>query len=163
MHIITEFEGRETEVVDLFLAVFSESDGAEEAQSVSTFVSDLMNTKPKDDLYFVAECSGQEISAGIFFSRLSYPNEDRAVFVLSPVAVKTTHQKRGVGQRLIRYGLDMLRNDGVSIALTYGDPAYYSKTGFKQISESLARAPLPLSQPLGWGSDNRLAMPRSSH
>ena len=33
---------------------------------------------------------------------------------------------------------------------TYGDPNYYSKVGFKPITEKLIKAPLKLSYPEGW-------------
>ena len=48
---------------------------------------------------------------------------------------------------LIRVALKSL---GVNLAFTYGDPAFYSKTGFTQISESVVKAPYVLSQPIGW-------------
>ena len=71
-------------------------------------------------------------------------------FILSPVAVSTYRQGTGIGQRLINYGLDHLRSLNVNLAFTYGDPTYYSKTGFEQISEDVVKAPCPLSQPMGW-------------
>jgi len=37
-----------------------------------------------------------------------------------------------------------------NLAITYGDPAFYSRTSFKQISESVVQAPYVLSQPQGW-------------
>ena len=86
----------------------------------------------------------------IIFTRLDFANDPRKVFLLSPVAVATAHQGRGVGQRLITYGLDLLRNEGVDIAVTYGDPAYYGRVGFRAVAEEDLPAPLPLGMPQGW-------------
>ncbi|MCG5517084.1 MULTISPECIES: hypothetical protein [unclassified Ectothiorhodospira] len=36
------------------------------------------------------------------------------------------------------------------MVLTYGDPNYYSRIGFKPITEALAPAPFTLKQPEGW-------------
>jgi hypothetical protein len=36
------------------------------------------------------------------------------------------------------------------LAFTYGDPSFYSKTGFERINESIVKAPCPLSHPVGW-------------
>lgn len=72
------------------------------------------------------------------------------VYMLAPVAVSTEHQGKGVGQALINYGLDELRNRYVNVAITYGDPAFYSKTGFQPLSENVIQAPLKLSMPEGW-------------
>ena len=47
-------------------------------------------------------------------------------------------------------GRSDLRQKGVDFVVTYGDPNYYSKTGFNQITEEFAQAPLKLSLPEGW-------------
>ena len=79
-------------------------------------------------------------------------------FILSPVAISTSVQGSGIGQQLINYGLNQLKSLSVNLVFTYGDPNYYSKTGFKQISESIMKAPFELSQPEGW-----LAQPLDSN
>lgn len=87
---------------------------------------------------------------GIVFSRLTYEQDERTVFVLAPVAVATDEQGKGIGQRLLTHGLAALRNAGVDIVMTYGDPNYYAKVGFVPISEADAQAPFRLKQPEGW-------------
>ena len=71
-------------------------------------------------------------------------------FLLSPVAVETERHGEGIGQGLINFGLEILKENGVELAFTYGDPNYYSKVGFKQITEELIKAPLKLTYPEGW-------------
>ena len=51
---------------------------------------------------------------------------------------------------MIKFGINHLKEKGVELAFTYGDPNYYSKVGFRCISEALAKAPLKLTQPEGW-------------
>ena len=46
--------------------------------------------------------------------------------------------------------LNELINRDVDVVVTYGDPSYYSKTGFQPLSESVIQAPLNLSMPEGW-------------
>lgn len=70
--------------------------------------------------------------------------------MLAPVAVATDHQKSGVGKALIRHGLNELANRGALVAVTYGDPSYYEKFGFKPLSENVLKAPMDLSMPHGW-------------
>jgi putative acetyltransferase len=81
---------------------------------------------------------------------MSYAGDARQVFVLAPVAVATDRQGQGVGTALIRHGLDALRARGVDVALTYGDPAYYGRIGFRPITTEIAAAPYPLQFPHGW-------------
>ncbi len=49
---------------------------------------------------------------------------------LAPVAVVPDLQRRGIGSVLIRAGLRMLADKGVSLAFVLGDPAYYTRFGY---------------------------------
>ncbi len=136
-------------VIELFENVFTESESKEEGKLIASLVSDLINTTNKDDLLgFVAVLEGKIIGS-IFFSRLMLPN-DKAAFILSPVAVASEHQGKGVGQKLINFGLGHLKSLNVDLVFTYGDPDFYSKVGFEQVRESIVKAPFKLSHPEGW-------------
>lgn len=137
------------EVIALFTRVFSASESEEEGSIIGNLVSSLIaKTEPRDLIGCVAIDDGCIVGC-IFFSRFTVPG-DQIAFILSPVAVATEVQGRGIGQRLISYGLEYLRSQQVSLVFTYGDPAFYAKTGFYQISENVVKAPFPLSQPVGW-------------
>jgi predicted N-acetyltransferase YhbS len=141
---------REHEISELFTATFSVSEGANEGKVIGGLVRDLMQTTPTEDLLVWSTYEDNLLLGCIFLSRLTFAQDDRAVFILSPVAVKMNHQKTGIGQKLIAHGLEDLRQKGVDFVVTYGDPNYYSKTGFRQITEDFAQAPLKLSFPEGW-------------
>lgn len=137
------------EIIDLFTSVFSDSEGEPEGTVIGRLVSEIIeNTDSQDLIGCVASASGKIVGC-IFFSRFVVPNGQRA-FILSPAAVSTNQQGKGVGQALINYGLSYLKSKGVELVFTYGDPNYYSKTGFNQISESTIKAPFQLSHPEGW-------------
>lgn len=136
-------------VTDLFKAVFTASEGLEEGTTISELVSELiLSTDPSALRGFVA-VSEDTVVGGIFFSALGLPSAQRA-FLLSPVAIATHVQQQGLGQRLIRHGLEALRADDVELVFTYGDPAFYGKVGFAPVSEQTVPPPQPLSQPEGW-------------
>ncbi|MBK5964551.1 GNAT family N-acetyltransferase [Thiocystis minor] len=150
MKLLTEPRGREDEIIDLFTATFTASEGMEEGALIGSLVLSLLrDTAETDRFVFTAEEDGR-IIGGILFSRLTYEQDDRTVFILAPVAVATDQQGKGIGQRLLTHGLAELRGAGVDIAMTYGDPSFYAKVGFRPISEADAPAPLPLSRPEGW-------------
>ncbi|WP_415891571.1 GNAT family N-acetyltransferase [Neptuniibacter sp. PT8_73] len=137
------------QVIDLFEEVFTASAGEEEGRLLRQLVTKLVNETPENDLHgFCAHENGNLVGA-IFFSRLALPNQTLG-FMLSPVAVHGGCQGKGIGQKLIRFGLERLKKLGVELVVTYGDPAFYSKTGFKQVSTELIEPPYPLSQPIGW-------------
>jgi len=136
-------------VIQLFTDVFSESEGNSEGQVIGNLVSNLINDTNQEDLIGCIAKEGETVQGGIFFSRFKVPN-DWSAFILSPVAIATKVQGSGIGQQIINYGLNHLKSMNVNLVFTYGDPAYYSKTGFQQIKESVIQAPYPLSQPVGW-------------
>lgn len=139
----------EEEIYKLFIQVFSDSEGKSEGTLIGNLVLTMMkSTEAKDILGFVASDQKQIIGC-IFFTRLSFETPVEA-FILSPVAVQTSYQGQGIGQKLIRYGIGQLREKGVHLVFTYGDPAFYSRVGFQCISEEVAKAPLELTQPEGW-------------
>ena len=57
---------------------------------------------------------------------------------------KVEHNKRK------HSGIDYLTVAGVKLVFTYGDANFYSKVGFKCITENVAQAPLKMTQPEGW-------------
>lgn len=150
MELSAGFSDHEQEIIDLFTDVFTASESAAEGALIGAFVRELMAQTPSKDLFAFTAREGGMLLGCIFFSRLNFPQDTRSVFLLSPVAVRTDSQGAGVGQKLIRYGLDTIRDDGVDVAITYGDPAYYIKTGFVQITQDVAAAPIKLSHPHGW-------------
>jgi putative acetyltransferase len=150
MKYSTEYKERRQEIIDLFSATFTASEGVEEGALIGDLVSNMLGGTVQDDLFvFTAEEDGV-IVGSIAFSRLSYDQDDRMVFVLGPVAVASAWQGKGIGQALITHGLAELRKAGVDIAVTYGDPNYYSKVGFVPITEAFAPAPFTLNHPEGW-------------
>jgi len=141
---------RESDICDLFLATFTASEGPEEGAIICDLVRKLIETTPDQDLSVWCAYEDEELLGCIFFSRLVFAQDERTAFILSPVAVKTDRQKTGIGQNLIAHGLDKLHQNRVDFVTTYGDPNYYSKAGFRQITEEFAQAPLKLSFPEGW-------------
>ena len=101
------------------------------------------------DLYGFVAIDDKHIIGSIFFTRLTFQNGVNA-FLLSPVAIHTSYQGKGFGQKLINFGINHLKENGVRIVFTYGDPDFYSKVGFNSITEKTAKAPFKLSQPKGW-------------
>lgn len=136
-------------IVKLFTSVFADSEDQSEGVLIGKLAEDLFETTDERNLFnYVADDNGP-IVGSIFFSRLSFENNLDA-FILGPVAVRSDRQGNGIGQALISHGLRDLKNQGVGVVLTYGDPRFYRKVGFRQISCAIIKAPFELSQPEGW-------------
>jgi len=137
------------EVTNLFTSVFTSSEGVKEGKRIGNLVSKLSSGIDNQEIICFGAYEQETLIGAIFFTRLRF-NEENQVYMLAPVAVSTKHQGKGVGQALINYGLDELKNRSVAVAITYGDPSFYSKVGFQSLSENIIRAPLKLSMPVGW-------------
>ncbi|EEX65139.1 GNAT family N-acetyltransferase [Vibrio metoecus] len=139
------------EIIDLFQNTFSDSEGSEEGTVIGKLVSDfLSHSLQEDDLFVFVACDDhQRVIGSILFSKLSFPNEEN-VYLLAPVAVATKWHGQGIGQALIRFGLETLKEKDISHVITYGDIRFYSKVGFTAINEGMIQAPLTLSYPEGW-------------
>lgn len=137
------------EIKELFTKTFSDSEGQSEGSLIGNLAYELMTSTDGNDFYVFVAAENEKIIGSIIFSKLSFENKINA-FLLGPVAIDTSHQKKGIGQKLINFGLNTLKEDGVELAFTYGDPEYYIKVGFSPISEKLVKAPLALTYPEGW-------------
>jgi putative acetyltransferase len=91
---------------------------------------------------FVAEVDGL-IVGHILFSRMSIEttNKSVAAVALAPLAVIPKFQRQGIGGKLIRHGLDWLRERDEHIVLVLGHPEYYPRFGFSTCKASLIESP----------------------
>lgn len=145
------------QIVALFTAAFTAAEGAEEGALIGDLARRLMAQTPKADLRSIAalEPGADKVIGAVLLSRLCYPAPaGRApapqVFVLAPVAVAPGHQRQGIGQAMLAQAMAGLRAEGVDLAVTYGDPAYYGRAGFAPMREADLPAPYRLSHPEGW-------------
>lgn len=145
-----DYETRADAIAALFTATFTAAEGAEEGALIGDLARRLMAETPAEDLRVFTASEDGELVGGLFFSRLTYEGDPRTVFLLGPVSVATQRQGQGTGQRLIAHGLDALRQEGVDIAVTYGDPSFYRRVGFRSITDAEVPVPFALQRPEGW-------------
>jgi predicted N-acetyltransferase YhbS len=108
------------EIKSLFTKVFSDSESESEGILIGNLAYELITETDKKDLYGFVAIEHERIIGCIFFSRLTFES-DVCAFILSPVAVRTDYQRKGVGQKLINYGIKILKDEGVELIMTYGD------------------------------------------
>lgn len=144
--------GDDAALVALFEAAFGEAEGPEEGAAVAGLVRELLaGTGQAAPVVHAAWAPDGGLIGAILFTPLRFAGDARHVVLMAPVAVAPEWQRQGVGRALIRQGLeDMRAGHGAQVAVTYGDPAYYSKLGFRQVSVGDVPPPHRLSQPEGW-------------
>ena len=137
------------DVASLFTSVFSSSEGKSEGKLIGNLAWELSLNIDNEEIICYGAYEEESLIGSIFFTRLRF-SDPILIYMLAPVAVRTEHQGKCVGQALIKYGLNQLKDRSVAVAITYGDPSFYSKVGFRPLSENVIRAPLELSMPEGW-------------
>lgn len=71
-----------------------------------------------------------DIVGHVAFSPVTIGDGSARWFGLGPVAVTPARQREGIGDRLVRSGLDRLRGIAASGCVVLGDPDYYRRFGF---------------------------------
>ena len=117
---------------------------------IGNLVKNLLQARLADGTKVFTCTNTTTLVASVVFSPTHYSEDPRRVMLLSPMAVTTKRHGEGIGQALINYALSALRDQGAEVAITYGSPEFYGKTGFLPLTEDTALAPQPLSFPHGW-------------
>ena len=122
-----------------------------EAELVSNFAVNLLHEKSTINIISLVAISNDAIIGHTTFSPvfLDSTNEHFG-YILAPLAVLPTHQKKRVGSTIVKYGLDIISSLGAFIVFVYGEPRYYYRFGFKTDLAQNFTPPYTLQHPKGW-------------
>lgn len=150
MMIRTERPGDEPAIRAVVAAAFAgaehsapsvEPDGAPGEATLVTWLRADEGWLP--GLSLVAELGG-EIVGHVVCTRGHV--DDSPALGLGPLSVDPAHQRHGIGAALVQAVIDTARRDGESLVALLGDPAYYSRFGFRPATGLGVTAPDP-----AWG------------
>lgn len=89
-----------------------------------------------DNVGLVAEHEGRVVGhVGLTRGWIDAPERLVEVLVLSPLSVAPETQRRGVGRALLDAAIAHARDSGAPAVLLEGDPAYYSRQGWRPAAE----------------------------
>jgi len=85
------------------------------------------------DLVLSVVAEDGAVAGHVAFPRLFLESEGRSIpaVALAPLAVSPERQRRGIGQALVRAGLETLARGREGLVLVRGDPAFYERFGFR--------------------------------
>lgn len=91
----------------------------------------------------IVAIENDQIVGNAVFSRLSVEGleEPPSLLALAPVAVTPDYQSRGIGSRIVRYGLAVCAQRDYAGVLVLGDPEYYARFGFSADLATRVRSP----------------------
>jgi putative acetyltransferase len=145
MHIRPETAADHTAIRNVLIAAFANHPHSQQTEHL--IVEALRNAKAMTiGLVAVVENAASDLPAfqapagkgeekvvgHIAFSPAKIDAKDCGWFILGPIAVEPKRQRQGIGQALVNEGLEQLRRLGAEGCILVGDPAYYSRFGFRQ-------------------------------
>jgi putative acetyltransferase len=93
---------------------------------------DRLRRSGKAVISLVAEADGEIVGHILFSTVLIETRAGPATCLgLAPMAVLPGHQRKGIGGRLVRAGLDRCRDTGHTRVIVLGHPDYYPRFGFE--------------------------------
>ncbi len=95
---------------------------------------DTLRASCEEYVSFVAVEDGSVIGH-ILFTPATVEGCSAVGMGLAPMSVVPSLQRKGLGSRLVRYGLEYLRNAGCPFVIVLGHPEYYPRFGFEPCSK----------------------------
>ena len=105
-------------------------------QPAEANVVDKLRRNCPDYLSLVAE-DGRNIVGHILFTQAVIEDTGGVIqgMGLAPMAVMPARQRQGIGSRLVKRGLEILREQGCPFVIVLGHPEYYPRFGFERASK----------------------------
>ncbi len=144
MEIKRSTEADRLEVLDIHAKAFGEKKGPEIAELVDGLFDD---ETAKPSLSLVAVEDGRMVGHVLYTkAKINRAAESVSAQILAPLAILPDFQKKGVGGRLIKEGLNQLADAGVELVFVLGHPDYYPRSGFTPAGVLGFEAPYPIPE-----------------
>ena len=103
---------------------------APHATHTERYIAAALRRAGKLTVSLVAE-TDRTVIGHVAISPVSISDGATGWFGLGPVAILPQHQRRGIGSRLVRAALRLLRSRGACGCVVLGEPHYYRRFGFQ--------------------------------
>ncbi len=139
--------GDRSDIQRIYLCAFPLS----EDKLVSKLSTDLLSEiSTPETISLVAE-SDSCMVGHVAFSPVKFDGNINILgYILAPLGVKPEYQRRSIGTKLIKHGIQQLSSMGVNFVFVYGDPKYYGRFGFSAEAARQFITPFKLQYPFGW-------------
>jgi putative acetyltransferase len=118
------------------------------------FIVDALRKAGQLTVSLVANADGAVVGH-VAISPVSISDGATGWYGLGPISVAPEYQRRGIGSRLMREALHVLREHGASGCVLLGEPGYYSRFGFRADPNlSLPGVPSEYFQAISFGASH---------
>ena len=149
MEIRVSEENEQADIEKIHNAAFKKTEGAEKAREIARLVHDLFNDETAMPIHSLVAVDNGKLIGHVLFTKVTItdcPVEVDAQ-ILAPLAVMPDYQSTGIGGRLIKAGLDLLKQAGTDLVFVLGHIDYYPRSGFINDAKRLGfEAPYPIPE-----------------
>lgn len=118
------------DIADIRTLVAKAFEGVPHSAGTEGAIIDALRKDAALTVSLVAEHEA-EIVGHVAFSPVEIEGKTLDWYGLGPIAVAPERQRLGIGSALVEAGLERIRRLGAAGCVVLGDPAYYSRFGFK--------------------------------
>ncbi|MCP4395359.1 MAG: N-acetyltransferase [Alphaproteobacteria bacterium] len=137
----------EADIADI-LNIHTKAFGADKGPEIADLVSGLLSDQSAMPLLSLVATEEDQMIGHILYTkaRIIQSEENVSANILAPLAVLPEAQSKGVGGKLIKQGLELLKESGIDLVFVLGHPDYYPRYGFKPAGELGYEAPYPIPE-----------------
>ena len=139
---------RESKETELETVLSVELDAFHNDPEIRTLVQDLFMDESAKPIISLLAFDGDEAVGHVYFSAATIDDcgADVMTMLLAPLAVRPSHQKKGIGQQLIYAAFEKAAQIGVKVIFVLGHPTYYPHCGFVPAGVKGFLAPYPIPE-----------------
>ena len=82
MEFMTEYKDKADDIIAMFSDTFTTSEGPEAGGLIKDLVADMLFSLTAEDMHVFSAVENAVVLASIIFTRMTYPDDDRTVFIL---------------------------------------------------------------------------------
>ncbi len=131
----------EADIKKIHMAAFGE-----EGPEIAKLVAGLFKDSTAFPMLSLVAEDGNRLTGHILFTKVDIHPIEKPVSarILAPLAILPDVQNKGIGQKLINEGLNVLTQSNVALVFVLGHPWYYPRCGFEPAGEKGFAAPYPI-------------------
>ncbi len=130
------------------LNIHSQAFGKDKGPVIVKLVNDLLADETALPILSLVAVDNDNIIGHVLFTKVEVTRAKNRISaqILAPLAILPEEQKKGIGKKLIKEGLRLLKKSGTELVFVLGHPTYYPRCGFIPAGEQGFEAPYPIPE-----------------
>lgn len=144
MQIRESIESERKEILNIHNKAF----GKDKGPVIAKLVDDLLDDETAKPILSLVAVENDKLVGHILYTKAVITKTDNLLSaqILAPLAILPGAQQKGIGKKLIKEGLKLLKEAGTELVFVLGHPTYYPRCGFIPAGKQSFEAPYPIPE-----------------